>query len=81
MRSECGSRGHTGGQDTAVAQQHFAARVLASWRNGQSERSLVGQREPAVWIFAAQIQEQFGLAETVGSVHVVLFVFLQELPG
>lgn len=76
-----GRRRFDTGQDATVAQQHIVARVLASWRHGEPTRSFGHRRESAVRLFAAQVQEQFGLAKTVGRLHVVLPVLLQELPG
>ena len=45
--------------------------------------SLVSARsgEPAVWLPAAQVQEQQRLAEALGRVHQLLPLLLQNLPG
>lgn len=37
--------------------------------------------EPALWVFAEEVQEQQWLAETVGRLHQLLLVLLQDTPG
>ena len=40
-----------------------------------------GAGEPAVWLPAAQVQEQQRLAEALGRLYQLLPLLLQELPG
>lgn len=37
--------------------------------------------EPALWVFAEEVQEQQWLAETLGRLHQLLLVLLQDTPG
>lgn len=54
----------------------------AGWQPGISwESSFPSVPEPTLWVFAEEVQEQQWLAETVGRLHQLLPVLLQDTPG
>lgn len=49
---------------------------MISW-----ESSFPSVPEPTLWVSAEEVQEQQWLAETVGCLHQLLLVLLQDTPG